>query len=354
MNPTATARILAGTSIFGLSVAVAATVLGHVGLGPGFNPLALTVSDYALSDRGAAIEVAMVTLAGASLTLLVGLAAVRAPVRGIPTVLILVWAAGLLLAAAVPTDPIGTPVLSTAGYVHRYASVAAFLCLPAAALMLASRFATEPAWRALSSVLRRLAGASGVGLALLFYVAFPGDRILMGLVERALIAVEVVVLLLLALRLLRSRRPVPVVRRSPVTRTTSGIDQPATRQPVAIAASGLARRDHGRHGARAEIRPTSLSGALAAARSTQPRMLGTVFSAPFLITHGEDDRRSPLAYAHRSYEQGTAGPKRELRLFTAEEGGADGGAEHISLDHLPHASMTVLPEARAHARSASR
>lgn len=228
MNRTATVRILAGTSILGLSVAIAATVLGHIGLGPGFNPLVLTVSDYALSDRGAAIEAAMVALGGASLALLVGLAAARAPVRGIPTVLLVAWAAGLLLAAAVPTDPIGTPVLSTAGYVHRYASVAAFLCLPAAALILASRFATEPAWRALSFALRRLAEASGAGLALLFYVAFPGDRILMGLVERALIAVEVVVLLLLALRLLWLHPAAPGVRVGPLRRRRRAV---STSQP---------------------------------------------------------------------------------------------------------------------------
>lgn len=227
MDPTATARILAGTSILGLSVAVAATVLGHIGLGPDFNPLALTLSDYALSDRGAAIEAAMVTLACASLALLAGLAAAHAPVRGIPTVLLLVWAAGLLLAAVVPTDPIGTPVLSTAGYVHRYASVTAFLCLPVAALMMASRFATEPAWRALSPVLRRLAGASGVGLALLFYVAFPGDRVLMGLVERALIAVEVVVLLLLALRLLLVGSAVRAVLIPPPQRQRTSVYRPA-------------------------------------------------------------------------------------------------------------------------------
>jgi fermentation-respiration switch protein FrsA (DUF1100 family) len=56
-------------------------------------------------------------------------------------------------------------------------------------------------------------------------------------------------------------------------------------------------------------------------------------TVPFLITHGENDRQIPLAYAHRSYEQATRSPKRELRVFTPEEG----GAEHISLDHLPHA-----------------
>lgn len=60
-------------------------------------------------------------------------------------------------------------------------------------------------------------------------------------------------------------------------------------------------------------------------------------TVPFLVTHGENDRQIPLAYAHRSYEQATASPKRELRVFTTDEG----GAEHIGLDHLPHASAFI-------------
>ena len=60
-------------------------------------------------------------------------------------------------------------------------------------------------------------------------------------------------------------------------------------------------------------------------------------TVPFLITHGQNDRQIPVAYAHRSYEQAVSSPKRELRIFTAEEG----GAEHISLDHLPHASAFI-------------
>jgi dienelactone hydrolase len=57
-------------------------------------------------------------------------------------------------------------------------------------------------------------------------------------------------------------------------------------------------------------------------------------TVPFLITHGENDRQIPLEYAHRSYDQAVNSPKRELRVFTA----AEGGAEHIGLDHLPHVS----------------
>jgi fermentation-respiration switch protein FrsA (DUF1100 family) len=52
-------------------------------------------------------------------------------------------------------------------------------------------------------------------------------------------------------------------------------------------------------------------------------------AVPFLIVHGENDRQIPLEYAHRSYEQAGNSPKRELRVFTSEEG----AAEHIGLDH---------------------
>ena len=52
----------------------------------------------------------------------------------------------------------------------------------------------------------------------------------------------------------------------------------------------------------------------------------------FLITHGENDRQIPVADAYRSYEQAVRSPKREVRVFTPDEG----ATEHIGLDHLPH------------------
>ena len=54
-------------------------------------------------------------------------------------------------------------------------------------------------------------------------------------------------------------------------------------------------------------------------------------TVPFLICHGANDRQIPVEYARRSYEQAVNSPKRQLRIFTPEEG----GAEHIGLDHLP-------------------
>ncbi|GAA4249423.1 alpha/beta hydrolase family protein [Dactylosporangium darangshiense] len=60
-------------------------------------------------------------------------------------------------------------------------------------------------------------------------------------------------------------------------------------------------------------------------------------TVPFLIAHGAGDRQIPLEYAHRSYDQAVNSPKRELRVFTAEEG----ATEHIGLDHLPHVSAYI-------------
>jgi dienelactone hydrolase len=55
-------------------------------------------------------------------------------------------------------------------------------------------------------------------------------------------------------------------------------------------------------------------------------------TVPFLITHGENDRQIPVAYAHQSYDQAVNSPKRTLRIFTPDEG----ATEHVGLDHLPH------------------
>jgi dienelactone hydrolase len=60
-------------------------------------------------------------------------------------------------------------------------------------------------------------------------------------------------------------------------------------------------------------------------------------TVPFLIAHGANDRQIPVDYAHRSYEQAVNSPKRELRVFTPEEG----ATEHIGLDHLPHVSVFI-------------
>lgn len=58
---------------------------------------------------------------------------------------------------------------------------------------------------------------------------------------------------------------------------------------------------------------------------------------PFLVTHGEQDRQIPVEYAHQTYEQLVNSPKRELKIFTAR----DGGVHHVSLDNMANAGAFI-------------
>lgn len=58
---------------------------------------------------------------------------------------------------------------------------------------------------------------------------------------------------------------------------------------------------------------------------------------PFLVTHGERDRQIPLRYAERSYDQLVNSPKRELKVFTAREG----GVEHVGADNMSFAGSYI-------------
>lgn len=53
---------------------------------------------------------------------------------------------------------------------------------------------------------------------------------------------------------------------------------------------------------------------------------------PFLVTHGAQDRQISLDYAHQSYAQLTNSPQRELKIFTAREG----GVEHVGADNMAY------------------
>lgn len=58
---------------------------------------------------------------------------------------------------------------------------------------------------------------------------------------------------------------------------------------------------------------------------------------PFLVTHGERDSQIPLKWAHRTYEQLVNSPKRELKVFTDREG----GAQHASFDNSINAGQYI-------------
>ncbi|WP_433531450.1 DUF998 domain-containing protein [Micromonospora sp. CA-263727] len=198
----------------GIALAALLTVIGHVGVDD-LDPVTLTVSDYAVSDSGGIIHLAMLTLAVASAAIIPTLRRLAPPDTaehpgpnraetervgvdrvGVAQLLLAVWAGGLLVSGLVPTNPPGTE-MDTAAYVHRYASVVAFLALPAAGWLLAARLPAEA--HTTARWLRALALTSLLLATAMAWSAYPGDRALYGLLERALILTEVTLLALLTL-----------------------------------------------------------------------------------------------------------------------------------------------------------
>jgi dienelactone hydrolase/nitroreductase len=58
---------------------------------------------------------------------------------------------------------------------------------------------------------------------------------------------------------------------------------------------------------------------------------------PFLVTHGARDSQIPLAWAQRTFDQLVNSPKRELKVFTDREG----GAQHASFDNSINAGQYI-------------
>ncbi|MFG1708727.1 DUF998 domain-containing protein [Nonomuraea sp. M3C6] len=176
---------------------VVAIVVGQFGPDPYLDPMNVTVSEYAVSDRGGVTEVAMAVLGIGSLALLAGLRTAGAPIRGLPERLLMVWSGALVVAAVIPTTPIGED-LTLAAQIHRYVSIAAFVSLPAAGALLVPRLAADARWKPVARVVEWVALAGGFGLLAITYVAMPGDGVMIGLVERLLLGAEVALLAVLA------------------------------------------------------------------------------------------------------------------------------------------------------------
>ncbi|MGN9788040.1 DUF998 domain-containing protein [Nonomuraea sp. ZG12] len=177
-------------------IALAAITFAVAGVlaGPGAS-MNVTVSEYAVADRGGVTELAMAVMALGSVALLAGLRGAGAPVRGMPAGLFMVWSGALAVAAVVPATPLG---MESAVQVHRWALVAAFVSLPAAAALLVPRLAADEGWKPVARVVEWLALAGGLGVLAMTYVALPGGGVLIGLVEWALLGAEVALLTVLA------------------------------------------------------------------------------------------------------------------------------------------------------------
>lgn len=182
------------------------------------SPVRRTISEYALLPGGWVFEVAVAGLALGSAAVLGALIGARlvAP-RSAPAALLVVWWVGLLLVVAFEKTnwSIGP---SLAGYIHRYASLAAFLGLPVGALLLARRW--RGSWRPFTRAVRMLswvALASFVPIVIAIaarpFTGMPWWRAVpLGLLERVVSLVDVGVVVALGTWALAAAR-VPAAER---------------------------------------------------------------------------------------------------------------------------------------------
>ncbi len=203
--PAGTARLAAvGTALVAVSLPLVALL--HV-LPPssGVNPMTRTISEYALGANGWLFDTAVLALAVGSAAVTAGLvrAGVLKPFEP-ATLLLAVWCVGM--GAVVAFEKTNWAVgPSVGGLVHRYASLAAFLALPAGALLAARAGRRNPAWRRPAAWTRFTAALSVLALGPLFYAVavnvltgrawwrvFP-----LGAVERLLGLAEVLLVLVL-------------------------------------------------------------------------------------------------------------------------------------------------------------
>lgn len=158
----------------------AVALLGEMLTGPWF--------DVALGPGWALVPMSLGAVA-----LVGGLRAAGAPVRGLPERLLLAWAVLL-------------PVLP----------MVALYLVPVAAVLLVPRLSAAAGWKPVARTMEWLSLVAGFGVLALTYVAFPGEQVMIGLVERMLLGAELALLGALA-----ARATMALWARSDVTRVLS-------------------------------------------------------------------------------------------------------------------------------------
>ena len=195
---------LSGTALVAVGVLA---VLGLHVVAVDVDPLRRTLSQYALGPWKPVFDAGVLAAAAGSAAVLAGL--VRAglvPLRGAAVALLAAWSACLVVVVAF--EKIDWSVGPTpTGYVHRYASLVAFFCLPAAALALSRAWRGDARWGALARATWWLGVASLGWLVpiLLGFVLRPltgvpwWQFVPLGIMERGLALTEVAVVVALAI-----------------------------------------------------------------------------------------------------------------------------------------------------------
>ncbi len=198
----------AGGRLLGLA-GVAATLAGAALVGwlhllqPSVSPVRRTISEYALGDHAWVFNMAVLLVVAGSIATSMALARVRLlRPASLASVALAVWCAGLAGVVVFPKHnwAVGP---SMSGEVHRGLSLAAFVSLPVAAILVG--WAGRRSWWGRSSVLLGVVSLLAFSPIPIAYLVEPysGVRwwraIPLGLVERGLALSEVVAVLGLAL-----------------------------------------------------------------------------------------------------------------------------------------------------------
>ncbi|MFC5063528.1 DUF998 domain-containing protein [Actinomycetospora atypica] len=171
------------------------------------DPVRRTISEYAVGPGGWLFDVAVLGLVAATVAVTAALVLRGVlPLRSAAVVLLGVWCVGLVLVVVFEkTNWSVGPSLS--GSIHRYASLAAFLALPTAGLLVARRHRGErwARWVTACAVVALASFVPIIGAILLNPVlATPWYRAVpLGLIERVLSLAEVAMVVVLGFRAAR-------------------------------------------------------------------------------------------------------------------------------------------------------
>ncbi|MGI0130389.1 MAG: DUF998 domain-containing protein [Thermoplasmata archaeon] len=179
-------------------------------LPPHYSAIAQAESDLAVGPFGYVMTVNFVVRGILSLAFLYGLVGATTLGRRAPVgvALVGVWALGAFVLAASPTD-VG-PSATLHGMVHLATAAIAFLTASVGAVLLSFRSRDEPRLAAVRVPLLAVAGSTVVALLGLLYVEQRARLAAeaFGLIERVFLGLVLLWILLVALYLLRSGRPV--------------------------------------------------------------------------------------------------------------------------------------------------
>jgi hypothetical protein len=178
------------------------------------DPVRRTLSQYALGPWKPVFDAGVLAVAVGSLAVLAGLARARlVRLRDAAVTLLAAWSVCLMVVVAF--EKIDWSVGPTpAGYVHRYAGLLGFLCLPAAALALGRAWRTDVRWGRLATATWWLGMVSLAWLApiLLGFVLRPltgvpwWQFVPLGLFERGLALTEVAAVVVMGVWAARAAR----------------------------------------------------------------------------------------------------------------------------------------------------